>query len=58
MRKTIGTQLQDIVHEYMIEHDLEEVDLDSVARWAVQPVAINARPSASSSSAGAKWQEP
>lgn len=36
MRKTIGMQLQDIVHEYMIEHGLEEVDLDAAARWAVE----------------------
>src|ERR1035441_9595729 len=45
--KTLRSQLQGIVHDYMQEHGVEEVDLDEVSAWAVttgrykrQPISI------------------
>ncbi len=36
VRPTLNEQLQAIVHAYMIEYGLEEVNLDDVAAWAVK----------------------
>jgi|SRR5580658_1469818 hypothetical protein len=45
--KTLREQLQGIVHDYMQEHGVDEVDLDEVSAWAVktgryqrQPISI------------------
>jgi hypothetical protein len=45
--KTLRSQLQGIVHDYMQEHGVDEVDLDEVSVWAVntgrykrQPISV------------------